>query len=177
MPKRRALKAKHEQAVLDGFKKHLERCGHKVSVISQPDPPDAIIEVDGQRTWLEITDAWLDREFARRITTSASDDIPTFKGSSHRYGDFVERFEQEVLRVVQQKLNKKSLSTHAQINGPGTLLVGIFDAFSCASDLAVRKQKEINDLMLRGSITRIFDNVFLYDGLGSRQFHHVYPAN
>jgi hypothetical protein len=118
----------------------------------------------------------LDKDFARHITTSASDDIPTYVGRHHRCGDFVERFEQEILRVIQEKLNKKSLSDHAKRNGPGTLLVGIFDVFTYASDLALRKRREISALILRDSVTPVFDNVFLYEGLGNRQFHHVYPA-
>ena len=107
--------------------------------------------------------------------TSVSDDTSPHEGSNRRFGDFVERFEQEFLRVIQEKLNKKSLRSHAQENGLGTLLVGIFDPFTEISDLASRMRSTITDLM--HSRPSVFDNVFLYEGIGTRTFNHIYSGH
>ena len=43
-------------------------------VISKPEPPDAIIAINGSTTWIEITDAFFSRELAESITTHVADD-------------------------------------------------------------------------------------------------------
>ena len=57
--KERELKNADEDAVLESFKDHCSSVGKILEVKSRPDPPDAIVTIDGNNTWIEITGAWL----------------------------------------------------------------------------------------------------------------------
>ena len=43
-------------------------------ISDRPDPPDALVEIDQNRSWIEITDAFLNGEHARSLTSYAADD-------------------------------------------------------------------------------------------------------
>ncbi|MEZ9576235.1 MULTISPECIES: hypothetical protein [unclassified Vibrio] len=68
MVKRRDLKQVHENAVLQQFSKYMENLGITLDVLETPDPPEAIIEINGKKTWLEVTDAFLDKDHAIGLT-------------------------------------------------------------------------------------------------------------
>ena len=74
MISQRDLNSIHESAVLDSYKNLLSSQGKVLEVIDRPDPPDAIVKVDGVDTWIEITDAHFSHETANRITSHAADD-------------------------------------------------------------------------------------------------------
>ena len=61
--KRNELKDAHEDAVLESFKKHSTSLNNTIVIISKPEPPDAIITINGITTWIEITDAFFSRGY------------------------------------------------------------------------------------------------------------------
>ncbi len=75
MVKRRDLKQVHEDAVLQQFSKYMENLGNTFNVLGTPDPPEAIIEINDKETWLEVTDAFLDKDHAIGLTTGVSEDV------------------------------------------------------------------------------------------------------
>jgi hypothetical protein len=75
MVSRRDLKSAHEDAVLRQFKAHLESSGSRLEIIERPEPPEAIVELDGNCAWIEITDAFLDKKHAIGLTSSAAGDV------------------------------------------------------------------------------------------------------
>ena len=75
MVNRRRLKDIHENAVIRQFKAYLEIDGVRLKVLDRPEPPEAIVDIDGKRTWIEITDAFLDKKHAIGLTSGACDDV------------------------------------------------------------------------------------------------------
>lgn len=61
------LKNQHESAVLNSFAEYNIRNGHEFAILERPDPPDAIVAIDGKKTWIEITDAFLNKDLAESI--------------------------------------------------------------------------------------------------------------
>lgn len=72
--KRSEVKEIHEDSVLNAFKNLSESNGNVVEILSKPEPPDAIIKINGEETWVEITDAFIAPEHARSLTSSVSED-------------------------------------------------------------------------------------------------------
>lgn len=52
--KRKEIKNAHEKSVLSSFKEFKEKNGDTLNIISQPDPPDAIIEINGKKAGLKF---------------------------------------------------------------------------------------------------------------------------
>ncbi len=77
MVSRRNLKQEHELAVLNSFARPLKAEGKSLEILEQPDPPEAIVNIDKMKTWIEDADAFLDEEHARSLMNSIADDVPT----------------------------------------------------------------------------------------------------
>ena len=67
--KHRDIQATHEESVLNSFKNFLSTQDLELDVVDKPDPPDAIVQLAGMVTWIEITDAFHDANWARSITS------------------------------------------------------------------------------------------------------------
>ncbi|WP_024592862.1 MULTISPECIES: hypothetical protein [unclassified Pseudoalteromonas] len=74
MTSHRDLNSTHESAVLDSYKSLLSSQGKVLKIIDRPDPPDAIVKIDGVDTWIEITDAHFSQDTVISITSYAADD-------------------------------------------------------------------------------------------------------
>ena len=127
--KRREIKDAHERSVIGSFKKHLEDAGRALTVISHPDPPDAVVEVDNQLTWLEITDAFIGPDFARSLTSYAADDTAHIPTQRKAIRDPDARFSDVVQSVVEKKYASTSIGNIYKKSGAGVLLVGLFSPF------------------------------------------------
>lgn len=75
MTSRRNLKDRHESSVLLSYENYLKKQNIDLVVKERPDPPDAIVTIDGNDTWIEITDAFFNQETAISITSHAADDV------------------------------------------------------------------------------------------------------
>jgi hypothetical protein len=173
MVKRRELKHVHEGAVLHQFSAYVEKLGSTLKILNNPDPPDAIIEINGQKTWIEITDAFLDRDHAIRLTTGASEDVEHRSDPGRLVLEPDERFSSALRSVIEDKYDKKTMRSISQIQGAGILLVGIFTPFASASDIAKNEAVSIANLVAQKPI-KVFDTVYVYDGAGQRSFHLIY---
>ena len=127
--KRRASKALHENSVLHSFKKMLAMQGHSFKIVDKPDPPDAIVELDGIKSWVEITDAMFNKEYAKSIRA------PHNLGPNRdaRGQEILEAtdptFEETVVNVVNKKYAKETIKNVYRKKGAGILLVGLFSPF------------------------------------------------
>ena len=108
--RRREVKEVHEQAVLDSFQRYIENKGKSFKVIDRPEPPDALVLINEQKDWIEITDALLSKEMAESITSYAAEDIPNRPVS--RKDRFViepnETFRNVLIEVIIKKYTKHS---------------------------------------------------------------------
>lgn len=161
--KRAEVKDAHENSVLNSFGEHCENCGNTVKVISKPEPPDAIISINGNTTWVEITDAFFSPELAESITTHVADDkthkpVPKEKRFSIEPD---EQFSSVLESVIVKKYDKGSIGNVYNQYGSGILLVGIINPFSDAKELINTEKQRILEAIK--SKEKRFNEIYLYD--------------
>ena len=170
MVKRRDLKSRHEEAVLQHFKAHLEGQGVSLAILDRPEPPEAIVEMGGERTWIEITDAFLDMKHAIGITSGACDDVEHIPDDGRLVIAPDETFSIALHSVIEAKYDKDSMRAIAAAEGPGILLVGVFTPFTTAEEVARTEAASIAEL-ISSKPDKIFSKIYAYDSTGERQFH------
>ena len=166
--KRREVKDAHEKSVIDSFTRYLAKAGRTLTVHSYPDPPDAMVQLDDQPTWIEVTDAFIGSDFARSLTSYAADDMVHIPTERKAIIDPDARFAEVVRSVVEKKYTKASIGTIYRSDGAGVLLVGLYspllgsqeiaDLVQCVSEM--RKQRDGR-----------FKEIYVYD-----QSHNFYPV-
>lgn len=125
--KRSEVKEAHEESVLSAFKNLSESNGNIVEILSKPEPPDAIISINGEKSWVEITDAFITPEHARSITSKVSEDRAWIESS--RVLINVDSFNETVNSVIKEKYIKESIRNVYRERGAGILIVGCFSPF------------------------------------------------
>lgn len=160
--KRYEIKNAHEDSVLESFKKHSAVSNETIEIISKPEPPDAIVTINGNTTWIEITDAFFNKEFAESITTYVADD-KVYKPIPKRKGPYIEpdkHFSNVLEGVIVKKYDKASIGKVYKEHGAGILLVGIYNPFSHAGVLVrTEKEKILNAI---NSKEQRFNKIYLY---------------
>lgn len=158
--KRNEVKEVHEQSVLDAFKKLLESGGDTVKVLSKPEPPDAIISINGEEVWVEITDAFITPEHARSLTSHAAEDKEWIKSPQQLI--LVDSFNEILESVIKEKYIKESIMNVYKERGAGILIVGCFSPFHYPVN------ENLEDLLnsinkIHSSNEKIFKEIYLYD--------------
>jgi hypothetical protein len=161
--KRNEVKKTHEDAVLDSFKKYSASSNKIVEIISKPEPPDAIIRINGDETWIEITDAFFSKELAESVTTHVADDkthkpVPKEKRSCIEPD---EQFSSILVSAIIKKYDKESIGNVYKQYGSGILLVGIINPFSDAKELINTEKQRILEALK--SKEKRFNKIYLYD--------------
>lgn len=161
--KRNEVKNVHENSVIDSFKRHSNSLGSFIEITSKPEPPDAIITINGNPCWIEITDAFFSPELAESVTTHAADDKPHKPVPKEKRFciDPDEKFSSILESVIIKKYDKDSIGNVYKQYGSGILLVGIINPFSGAKDLAKTEKKRIEDAVK--SKEPRFCEIYLYD--------------
>ena len=168
--KRIETKKAHEESVLKSFIKYTASSNNVVKVIGNPDPPDAIITLNGKKTWIEITDAYFSRELAESTTSYAADDkvhkpVPKAEryctDSDGYLGDPDEQFSDVLVSVIINKYDMQSIGKVYKDYGSGILLVGTKNPYSDAKEL-VGSEKEIILSAIKSKEQR-FNEIYLYD--------------
>ena len=160
---RNEIKDAHECSVIDSFKKHSASLGNIVEVTGKPEPPDAIITINGNTTWIEITDAFFSREIAESITSHVADDR-THKPVPREKRFCIEpdeKFSSILESVIFKKYDKGSIENVYKQYGGGILLVGIMNPFSGAKKLINTEKQRI--LKAIKSKDQRFNEIYLYD--------------
>ena len=156
----REIQSAHELAVLESFSRFMEEQGVRMDVLYCPDPPDAIVELNGLRCWVEITDAFQSREWARSITSDSAEDK-----ANHPYEDVAvnepDRVAcEQIMEVVLKKYDKDSMKELLHFNGQGILLVGAYTPLTSLDEI-VEKGRDIIMAEIAGR-TAIFRAIYLY---------------
>ena len=165
--KRREIKNVHEQAVLNNFKHYLLNLGKILEVLNNPEPPDAIVKIDGKINWIEITDAFLNKEMAESITSFLAEDkphkaVPT-KIRKVYCPDM--QFNEILPETIQKKYIKNSIKKVRDEFGRGILLVGAHTPFSSARDICETERSSILNMIATEDDR--FKEIYLYDGSGT----------
>ena len=164
---RRDVKESHEKCVLEGFKTYCGLLNHRLEIIERPDPPDAIIDFNGKRMWIEITDAFISKELAESITSFASEDkknIPIPKNKRFIVSPH-ERFSSILKETILKKYEKPSINDIFNRYGSGILLVGIVNPFTSANEVLDREKEKLLEEI--NSKEKIFHSIYFFDGLCS----------
>jgi len=170
--KRKEVKESHENSVLNSFIKYYEKHGHIVKITDKPEPPDAIVTINGNKTWIEITDAFFSKELAESITTHVADD-KTHKPVPKEKQFCIEpdeQFSSVLENVIVKKYNKESIGKVYNKYGSGILLVGIINPFSYAKNLVNTEKQRI--LKAIESKEKRFNEINLYD-VHNHLFHKL----
>jgi len=122
------------------------------------------------KTWLEITDAFLDRAHAISLTSSVCSDTKHIQDSRRRVIDPDEQFSNVLLSVIEEKYEKASMHSANRNYGQGILLVGIFSPFTTAGLAAQTEKRSVAKLILHTRV-KVFMKIYTYDGTGHREFH------
>jgi hypothetical protein len=173
MVSRRELKSVHEEAVLRQFATHLENEGGCLEVLGRPEPPEAIVKLNGERTWIEITDAFLDQDHAIGLTSGASDDMEHIPDDGRLIVEPDATFSSVLHSVIAAKYDKASMRSVAADLGPGILLVGVFTPFTTAEAVAHDEAAAVASLISNKPV-KVFQTIYAYDGTGKRSFHALY---
>jgi hypothetical protein len=158
--KRREVKENHEQSVLQSLGKYLLNKGVTLKIIGHPEPPDALVTIDGKQTWIEITDAFLNDELARSITSYPAEDVPHIPTKRKLIIDPDQIYVEVVKDVILRKYIKTSILNVYEMYGQGVLLVGLFSPFV---DLEEIEHLIHNVKIIRNSSDNRFGKIYLYD--------------
>ena len=164
MVKRREVQNEHEKAGLKRLGLYLDGLGSSFKMLANPDPPDAIVEIDGKKTWVEITDAFFDEDLAISETTYASEDkkhIPHPK-SGKPIANPKKIFQKVLHEVIEKKYDKKTMKQTYAKYGQGILLVCVHDPFSTSSMIARDEKQNISALVSQKTV-KIFNKIYVYD--------------
>jgi hypothetical protein len=165
---RNEIKDAHERSVVDSFARYLVGQGRTLTVQGYPDPPDAMVELDGQPGWIEITDAFIGSEFARSLTSYAADDRVHIPVEQLSVMDPDANFSEVVRSVVEKKYAKASIGRIYERHGPGVLLVGLYSPFLGNEERAELIQRIS---AIRQQRDGRFKEIYVYD-----QAHNFYPV-
>lgn len=156
------LKNQHESAVLNSFAEYNIRNGHEFAILERPDPPDAIVAIDGKKNWIEITDAFLNKDLAESITSfahSKKDHKPVPKDKR-----FVvepdEQFSQKIAEVIEKKYALPTLKIPYQELGSGILLVGMITPFNNSYNLAIEERAKVLEIVNNNQ--PLFKQIYFY---------------
>ena len=170
--KRTEIKEAHENSVLNSFIKHCKQNDHVVKIIDKPEPPDAVVTINGNKSWIEITDAFFSKELAESITTHVADDkihkpVPKEKRFCVEPD---EQFSSALESVIIKKYDKGSIGKVYKQYGSGILLVGIINPFSDAKELINAEKQRILEAVK--SKEKRFNEIYLY-GVHDHIFHKL----
>lgn len=145
------IKAAHEKFVVATFIDEINRRhAANYKVISEPDPPEAIIESNGRTNWIEVTQAFLTEEFAIDAWSHATPNEEPKPMSSPLIVGPDAQFARSLLIAVKKKLEKASYIQFRDAFGPGYLVVSVqnplFNRRSFKAMDEAWSHQQINDL-------------------------------
>lgn len=155
--KRSEVKEVHEDSVLKAFQHYNE---NRVDILDKPEPPDALIEIDGIKNWIEITDAFINPDHARSLTTHIAEDKEWIKSTPTLIN--VDSFKEILRSVTEKKYNKPSIQNVYKEFGQGILIIGCFSPFHYPINENIEDLADvIKDIY--SSNEKIFKEIYVYD--------------
>lgn len=163
MTNRRPIQQAHERALVDQFLNWLNRAYRSdFRVISEPNPPEAVIRSSNATRWIEVSTAFWNEPYAKHLFSYAT------PGETHKpvgRGPFIgmdNEFAKSFVSVVRRKLEKKSYVLTRQQYGPGYLVVPIkypwFNEQTVGYMKEVWAESTVNDLGCFRSVYIAYDS-------------------
>lgn len=171
---RRATQEAHERFNVNVFLRELNRRHRSTyEVVSEPNPPEAIIQSKGKTNWVEVTSAFMNQEFAVDSWTFAT---PGEKHRPRQDGVIVEpdaQFAANYVAVVKKKLEKKSYEPFRDRYGPGYLVVSVqYPLFNNDTSLYMRRAWETATFSDLGCFRSIYLVIRQYSGYRVTLWRH-----
>lgn len=175
MKSRAAIQEAHELAVLRvGLAEHNRICGLNLTIVSRPDPPDAMLSDGSFTTWMELTDAFFSPEWARDLCSFASDKEhrPMARGL---YIDMDGQLARTFCDALEHKASKLSYRPLIERYGPGILVVGLESPWLDDESIDAID----NEWLSRGKpkISATFSNVYIGYRNGSGNHAFAWPCS
>lgn len=140
MVTRRPIQQQHEREVVRDFLSWLNaRRGMKYSVISEPNPPEAIIRSVRVTRWVEVGDVFWSDQWARDLYSYATPDENHKPVPDGPYFDTDNQFSRRFVNVLTDKLAKKAYEPFCHEFGSGYLVLNVQYPFF--SDHTVQRMK------------------------------------
>lgn len=98
-------------------------------VISEPEPPEAIIKSNRTTRWVEVVTVYLNTDFAKDVNSFATEGETHHSSSGQLIVGPDEQFSRNFISVVRAKLEKKTYEEFRDLYGPGYLLVSVQNPF------------------------------------------------
>lgn len=124
MRPRDVIKNGHESFVVERFVLWLnERTGRNYEVVGKPEPPDALIEYQGEHKWVEHADIYRSSEEAREEYSSVTPGEEAYFHTEHPIFAPNARIASRVYATLRNKLSKSSYAEAHGKYGPGILVL------------------------------------------------------
>lgn len=148
---RHAVKQAHERYQVALLLETLnERYRSRYVVISEPEPPEAIIRSGRTTRWVEVVTVYLNPDFAKDLNSFATVGETHHSASGKLIIEPDEQFCSNFVSVVRTKLEKKGYEGFRDQYGPGYLIVSIqnpFFSYDLMRTVAERwRATSVNDL-------------------------------
>lgn len=127
---KKAVEDFYIQAFID-WHRNAFRSSYKV--IERPDPPDAIIQSKTKTSWIEISEAYWNSDWAQDINTYAASDQEYKPMSPGVKGSMDAAFANNLVGVISRKLSNNNYAKAFEKHGKGYLVVGIRYPFAIDS--------------------------------------------
>jgi len=172
---REVIKNGHENAVIEQFVAwQNSSTGKNYKIVAKPEPPDALLEHDGDYKWVEHADIYRSAEEAREEYSLVTTGEQPYFHTEHPIVSPDARIAASVYAVLQHKLSKNSYAEVHRRHGPGVLVLSERDPLFDESTL--------NDIyeVLRGAEYEgekgFFEAVYLgVRSMGRLVFFRLYP--
>ncbi|WP_417560278.1 hypothetical protein [Marinomonas sp.] len=158
--KYRDIQSAHELSVLNSFGSYLSEQGQLLIVVDRPDPPDAIVKINNESCWVEITDAFQSSDWARSLTSYVADDKAYQPYQSRLICEPDNEACEKVREVILKKYDKNSMNSLLNQYGQGVLLVGAYTPLTSLEEIIELAGESI--LFELASRSSVFKSIYLY---------------
>lgn len=126
MADRRPIQQAHERVYVDYFLDWFN-CAYRTDfkVISEPNPPEAVVRSSRTTRWVEVTTAFWNESYAMDLYSHATPDETHRSIGNGPFQDMDYVFSTNFVSVIKKKLEKKSYIPCRDKYGPGYLVVPI----------------------------------------------------
>lgn len=151
MANRKPIKQAHERFHVNNFLDWFNRAYNTdFRIVSEPDPPEAIIRSSNRTSWAEVSTAFLNAAFAQDIMSYATPEEKHQSTAGNLVVDPDYQFAHSLVGVIKKKLEKKAYKPFFEQYGHGYLIVPIHNPFFDDASMLCAKEvwlnTEISDL-------------------------------
>lgn len=124
--RRRTTQEAHERFTVKLFLENFNKWHRSnFKVISEPNPPEAVVQSGKTIRWVEVTTAYMNQEFAIDLNSYATDGEQYQPMTQHVFIGPDAHFAEQFVKVVKQKLEKQTYASIRDEYGLGYLIVSI----------------------------------------------------